>query len=207
MKTINLNKNISIRNCIVNFRNSKIDDFSAFAEGYHLAAKLLCEKLLQQNNFADFEGYPIIFLYRHSLELYLKFFIYKSAILINYKNLQHLEWKLEGTHNLVYLSISVKNSLEKLFPNDKELRTMLDELCELCLQFDKIDKSSYSFRYPIDNKGEFSSKNHQSINMDSLFRTMESYLEILNNIQFGIQIETDNIFYVIKELDKIKNGE
>lgn len=202
MKTINLNKKISNNNFVVNFRNLPVDDFSAFAEGYHLAAKNLSESLLKKHNFPDFEGYPIVFLYRHSMELYLKFLIYKSATLINYKKMVYLKIKFENSHELVYLSLLAKNFLTKLFPKDKKLKNVLEEIEEVCRQFELIDKSSFSFRYPIDTKGNFASKEHEIINIDSMYNTMEKYLNILETIQFGLDIENDNIYYLIEELNK-----
>ena len=201
MSEIKLNEKISNRNFVINFRDLPFDDFAAFGEGYHLAAKNLTENLIKKHNFPDYEGYPIIFLYRHSLELYLKFLIYKSAKLINFKSLKFLQIKLENSHKLIYLSNLAKDLLIKLFPNDKGLEDLMPEIIELCKQFETLDENSYSFRYPITTKGEISTDKHLVVNIDSVYNTMEKYLEILSNFHFGLNVEEENIYYVIEQLN------
>ena len=44
-------------------------DFGVFAKGYTLAANRLASLLLEAPRFSDYEAYPVVFLYRHALEL------------------------------------------------------------------------------------------------------------------------------------------
>ena len=70
-------------NVVFNFQGSPVGDLSAFAHGYHEAAKVLAERLHAAAGYADYEGYPILFLYRHALELYLKAVVYRGAMLLH----------------------------------------------------------------------------------------------------------------------------
>ena len=70
-------------NIVFNFRGSAIDDLVEFGHGYHIAGKKLIEDLENKKSYADYDGYPILFLYRHALELYFKAIVYKGANLLN----------------------------------------------------------------------------------------------------------------------------
>jgi len=48
-------------NVVLNFRRNPINDLVAFAEGYHHAGKRLAEQLEASPNYADYDGYPILF--------------------------------------------------------------------------------------------------------------------------------------------------
>jgi len=68
-------------NFVNRFTDNPKNDFGVFARGYFRAASKLAEQLLSKERFPDYEAYPVVFLYRHSLELYLKNIIYSSALL------------------------------------------------------------------------------------------------------------------------------
>ena len=69
-------------NIVFNFTGRPIEDLTAFALGYQQAAHSLAGRLAQSRGYADYEGYPVLFLYRHSLELYLKAIVYRGAMLL-----------------------------------------------------------------------------------------------------------------------------
>ena len=62
---------------------------------------------------------------------------------------------------------------------------------ETCDEFSEIDPRSDGYRYPIDSKGERSTKEHQMINLRAFADRMSSVLEDLDAIHFGLDIETD----------------
>ena len=61
---------------VISFTHDPKGDFGAFAKGYTLAANRLAASLLEGPRFPDYEAYPVVFLYRHALELSLKHIIY-----------------------------------------------------------------------------------------------------------------------------------
>ena len=64
---------------VISFTSDPKGDFGAFAKGYMLAANRLVRLLLEAPRFSDYEAYPVMFLYRHALELSLKHIIYGGA--------------------------------------------------------------------------------------------------------------------------------
>src|SRR5687768_11995684 len=69
-------------NIVFNFTAKPIRDLVVWAKGYHLAGHRLAERLAEAPHYADYEGYPVLFLYRHALELYGKAIVYRGAELM-----------------------------------------------------------------------------------------------------------------------------
>lgn len=55
-------------NIVISFKDNPIADFGIFAKGYHEAANQLSNAFLSKSYYGDYEGYPIVFLYRHAFE-------------------------------------------------------------------------------------------------------------------------------------------
>ena len=75
------NSNNNKNNFAISFTQNPKQDFGVFAKGYTRAASLLAEQLLDKPHFPDYEAYPVVFLYRHAFELYLKGFYYRAALI------------------------------------------------------------------------------------------------------------------------------
>lgn len=178
-------------NFVVSFTANPTNDFGVFAKGYTLAADRLTNLLLERTRFSDYEAYPIVFLYRHALELALKHIIYTSVTLSAFKSLDNIEGKLKNTHDLSKLAQTVESLLSLLFPEDDSLRDVIAIVKKTCSEFSDIDPKSDGYRYPIDIKGQRSTKQHQMINLRAFATRMFSVLENLDTIHFGINIETD----------------
>jgi hypothetical protein len=60
-------------NTVLNRRNIPAGDLFLYARSYHKAAKALAGSLqLDINPFAEFDICPVVFMYRHAVELHLK---------------------------------------------------------------------------------------------------------------------------------------
>ena len=68
-------------NVVFNFQRDPIGDLRGCGRGYHEAARRLANRFAEREG-PDYEGYPILYLYRHALELYLKAVVYKGAGLL-----------------------------------------------------------------------------------------------------------------------------
>ena len=55
----------------------------------------------------------------------------------------------------------------------------------------RIDRSSHAYRYPVDKKGQPSTKRNQEITLGTLATRMAAVLEDLDTVHFGLNIETD----------------
>src|ERR1017187_7171513 len=60
-------------NPVVNRHNVPAKDLFLYAQSFHKAAKALAGSLqLDASPFADFDASPVVFMYRHAVELHLK---------------------------------------------------------------------------------------------------------------------------------------
>jgi len=184
-------KNIDHTYFSISFTSNPKYDFGAFAKGYSYAASTLAQQLIEKMNFPDYDAYPIVFLYRHAFELNLKNIIYWSAKLLTFKGVEDIGERLFNTHDLVRLAEKVEMILLKAFPNDPSLHEFIQDVVCTAKEFSDIDPDSYSYRYPISTKGDYSTRQGQSINLSSLSAHMNIILEKLDTINFGLNIETD----------------
>jgi hypothetical protein len=180
-------------------------DFLIWAKSYKNSANYLLDNLIEKVHYNDSEGYPIFFLLRHSLELCLKDIIYRSAILISFENLEIIDKKLNDpknnkTHDLIYLNEKCSIVLTELFPKISEVLFLNVELKDLCLKISELDKNSFSYRYPIDNIGNYSTKPNQAIDLNELSIKFNNIFGIIENLSFGIFIEIEHLRPIIEDL-------
>ncbi len=184
---------------VISFTNDPKGDFGAFAKGYTLAANRLAASLLDAQRFPDYEAYPVVFLYRHALELSLKHIIYGGVELAAFRRMDEINEQLKNNHDLVSLSLTAGKVLSLLFPNDEMLGRLKTTVASLCKDWAEIDPGSYAYRYPIDTKGRPSTKKHQVVNLRALSNRMAEVLEDLDTVHFGLDMET----YQAQELYQI----
>jgi hypothetical protein len=187
---MSLNENLDTFNIVSSFSDNPKYDFDIYAKGYHKSAKSLSDKLYTQNSYADYEGYPIVFLYRHAFELNLKNIIYSGIRLLSLKKREAInDSEFYNKHNLNTLAKVGVAILTTLFKND--LDNEIKNILSIASDFSDLDYESFSYRYPIDKKGGYSTKKYQIINITSLTKTMEGLLDSIEAINFGLDIETD----------------
>jgi hypothetical protein len=176
---------------VSSWTNQPKKGFGIFARGYTLAANRLAKALLRARRFSDYEAYPVVFLYRHALELSLKHVIYSSIELAALRYLEDVDRRLQNSHDLTQLSKTARDVLMLLFPEDKSLRRVVSTFSATCDDLARIDPRSDGYRYPIDKNGKPSTKRHQVVNLQAFAARMSSVLEDLDTIHFGVNIETD----------------
>ncbi len=184
---------------VSSFSKNPLYDFGIYAKGYQESANILSVQFMNKTNFGDYEGYPIVFLYRHAFELSLKNIIYSGIKLCKLKNITNINNKLYNNHDLENLACDAKKILDVLF-NDYEIGNMLKRLISFAKEFSEIDPNSYSYRYPIDKKGDCSTPRNQAVNIESIYTNMNKILNEINIIDFGLNIETDQIEAIRKIL-------
>ncbi|MHC1751423.1 hypothetical protein [Humidesulfovibrio sp.] len=129
-------------NACVNWTHDK---FTLYSMGYKEAADTLVKHIDETGRKQDILVYPILFLYRHYLELMLKTIINDARIIFEGKG-----GYPKDTHNLNDLWNTCYPLLNKLSPNDsvKEFA----EIKRLFAEFTEFDPNSMPFRYPEDKK-------------------------------------------------------
>ncbi|CAG9166835.1 hypothetical protein LMG32289_01203 [Cupriavidus pampae] len=145
-----------------------------YAAGYKDAADALIAALAEGKAPLDSVVYPLVFLYRHGLELELK------LILPVARRLAGEEPASDQRHGLMPMWSELRRHLELLDPrqDEKELPAIEGFIHKL----DSIDPGSFSFRYPKSKKGEVSLPDLRHVNVRHLSEIMDSVFMMLSGI-------------------------
>ena len=130
----------------VTIPENEIPRFFMMVSGYNEAANHLVDKALEDRHERESLIFPILFLYRHYLELQLKYFI---SIYGHHAGIES-EWK---THNLTILWRRFKEILDEFMGEAQDPDNADTTVEKVVAQFAKVDPGSFSYRYPRDTKG------------------------------------------------------
>ena len=138
------------------WHNARLDlggkGWGSYALGYKNAADLLARRFLEHWQGNDNLTYPMVFLYRHYLELRLK-----EVIIIGEKLLDKpldIQQEILTDHHLEKLWKPCREILERLaengfWPKDSKESGKLDCVGKLIKEFQDKDPKAISFRYPV----------------------------------------------------------
>ena len=171
-------------NIVIGFTQVPMADFAAYARGYYNAARHLADSLVKRPGYPDYDGYPIVYLYRQSLELFMKGVIYGAARILRLVSEDEGLRRIHNVHDLPKLYGVAQEVLRRMpkFRDDPSLAAFLDQLQMVVQEFHEIDPSSYVFRYPIDREGKRASQHHLVLSIGDVrdtFTFLEPSLEAL----------------------------
>lgn len=166
-----------------------INKFFYFSESYRKAAESLFAKIMQPDFETHFLITPTIYLCRHFLELRIKELI--SGI--NYSNTG--TYTFPDGHNLDNLWNTYKSLLSNadstIVPNPTDLANVE----KLITEFNSIDSSSMSFRYPVEKD-----KKSETLNNLQSF-DMENFIEVMEKLFNFFYEQSGNLFQLIEMAD------
>lgn len=151
------------------------NDLSFIAGGYYKGANLLVETL--EKNPSNILVYPIVFLYRHYIEIQLK------AILLEFQTRGCQVNGLHG-HNLERLLTQVNTLC-----NQESLPPVSNHICDKILEFNDFDSTSQTFRYSEDRRGNQNIPEHDTLGLASLKETMKGVEQELYGLRTGLYEE------------------
>ena len=152
------------------------------SDGYKTAGDLMVEAAGHDDLARDTLVFPIIFSYRHFLEISLKY------LLATYGPTVGIEpnWR---SHDLATLWGSVLQVLEKYGTTDPDDAD--SNVGAIILEFAKIDPASYAYRYPVDRNGRLLPVAQNDLHLPTLADVMngianyfdgcDAYLDNLRN--------------------------
>ena len=121
---------------------------------------------------------PIVFLYRHALELYLKSVVYQAAVVtINERELRRAVPRLWREHSLLRLLRMAEPVLTDRTHPLVQMGSLYKDLSELARKIDEVDPGSYSFRYPVTSNGDPALPSHVFLNTFVLSEAMEKVFD------------------------------
>lgn len=187
----------SYGNIVLNFQNAANSEFGVYARAFHTAGQALFERMFDKSSYNSLEACPIIFLYRHALELYLK------AIVLHGDMILHIHGKtlltnrgLLQKHSLLPFLPLLKltfNAVGWTWELDIEGLQTFEGVEELLRDFETVDIGSYTFRYPVDTKGNPSVPHHFMVHMPTFCKRMDALLESLEASLMGLEVTEDRM--------------
>lgn len=172
--------NNSHYNICSSFSKNPKRDFTVYAKGYLNAANSLTNDLVQRENYADYEGYPIFFLYRHALELGIKNIIYWCIELSNFSDKQLSYGAIYESHQLLNLSETMMQFLKAIEGKQNSSLNEVEKVLEISKTITKLDPGSYSYRYPVNKQGNESTEKNQTFNLKLLSDDVNDCIRILD---------------------------
>ncbi len=194
------NKSSDFSNFEIGFTGRGIRELTIWGKGYWNAAQTITEKLLSDGHFPDYSCYPVIFNYRHAIELYMKGIIYDTVLISTFENKENLIETLIKSHKLLMIFEKLKRILIGLFPDDSSLIAAIDEIAIIVKEIEEIDNDSFSFRYPIDNSGRNIFSGPLIMNINAIRFACDTTLEKLDSISFMIEHIRSDISEIISEI-------
>jgi len=122
--------------------------FLAYIEGYKRAGDGIWEGIERNPSSAgvDYLVFPMIFTYRHYIELSIK------DVLAEGKFLDSTFPEFPPHHKLRELWTMAKGTIKQIGPDVSDVD--LDAMTALVDELDRLDRESFAFRYPITKKGQ-----------------------------------------------------
>ena len=134
-------------------------------DGYKTAGDLMIEAASQDRSLRDTLVFPIIFNYRHFLEISLKYLLATYGATVGIEPNWH-------THHLEMLWGSVLEMLDKYGTSDPDDADSI--VGGIILEFAKIDPDSYAYRYSVDRKGKPLPLTQNDLHLPTLADVMNS---------------------------------
>lgn len=166
-------------NALLNWSGRPLEDLITYAETYRSAAcRLVHAQRKLRLNAPDHCILPILFLYRHSLELFLKAIVYYGAQeSIAKADLIAAIPRLWKEHSLLKLHQMALPILQSNHGFDIDADDLSIRLADTASAIDTFDVGSYSFRYPVTTSGSPSLPTAFLVNMFFYSDEMESLLD------------------------------
>ncbi len=170
-------------NALLNWRKNSAAEITAYAWSYRCAAMNLISFREQRGiGSIDEHALPILFLYRHSFELYLKALVYRAAVVsIAEEELALAIPKLWREHSLVRLLAMSGPLLRSKFVHmwDDELE---EKIAHVAAELDEVDAGSYAFRYPVTSSGQPALPTHFQTNIFVYSEILENVMDDLSEL-------------------------
>ena len=156
-------------------------EFSQLARYYLESANALIEITFSDSSKLDVYIYSAVFLYRHSVELWLKELIWMSNFVLGRGK------TFPKKHDLMELWQSLKSNASSLLKSDFPLNMNEVQYVETTIEeIMKYDPESDAFRYPLDKKMQRPHSDVNHVNVKSLYERFNQIHEYFGRISYMI---------------------
>jgi hypothetical protein len=172
-------------NVVLNFMEFPKGELAAYGRSYHEAAQHLVQRIAA-SHYRDPDACPIVFLYRHAIELYLKSIIHwgnnllrlNGKPIVPHKNIfteHRLIVLLKRVRPILKFQKSLDNWGDSHFGGFRDVEKLIAEL-------EEFDPGSYSFRYPITTKGNDALPHHFLFNVIEFGEKFDQLMRMLDGL-------------------------
>ena len=158
-------------------------------DGYLKAGNLLIQACEENNNLRHILIYPIIFNFRHAIELAMKWVFIKYG---RYSSLPIDEDVLKR-HDLWQLWKQCKKILNEFGSNSEEI-SYVEQLIK---DFHDVDNNAEAFRYPIDKQGEVFPLPEHRIDLRNVRDVMEGLAIFFDGVDGQLGTNTGDLGWPI----------
>ena len=179
------------------FSNVPEKEFGYYGEAFYDAARVLVRSIARRRGHKMADVLPVLFLYRHAIELSAK------AVILSGNNLMSItgqgktqhevfddfkKWK----HRLCPLLPPIKRvfdyaNWEWYWPNS-EIETFAD-VKAVFSDLELLDPNSFTFRYPTNLRGERSARADMQFGLTTTINVLDALAEALQTSVFGLDAE------------------
>jgi hypothetical protein len=150
-----------------------------FARGFHDAADALVE-IYATGGYPDYVAPPVVFLYRHAAELYLKGVIWMGDDLLKVlkrptSNTGGIDFSSHQLSVLLPFAEFVINSFGLIW-NENERGSYADGV-SLLAELERVDPNSFTFRYPITKSRQPTKEPEFGFNLYAFAEPLSNVLE------------------------------
>jgi hypothetical protein len=164
--------------------------FGRYAEAFRRGGRFLAARLAAAEGYSDLDACPIVFLYRHSLELYLKGIGLAGGRILHLRGIAlPNSQKLLKTHRLSAITPFVQRIFSEIewdWETDVEGLRTFQEFEALIGEIEKVDAESFAFRYPVSTRGESSLPRNFRFNVFEFSDKLEPLLDGLDGVNAGL---------------------
>jgi hypothetical protein len=190
-------------NIVLNWRGAPDEEFGVYATAFLEGARCLARRALRQGRVRDLDALPIVFLYRHALELSMKAIVLRGN--------QHMSLRGEGVPDERLWKTLAGHRLTGLLPHVRHVFTFVGwkwrwpdprirpfaEVQRILHDLDSVDPASFAFRYPTNKHGDGAVPHHFSFNLHGFVSVVDALAEALDTAVFGLNAEYDRASEVL----------
>jgi hypothetical protein len=180
-------------NVTLNYWGHPVNKFAQVADSYRGAASVLW-KNFEADKRSDFDAYPLVFMYRHALELYLKaVLILGNQLAITTDNEDLHTDNVFKSHSLTENLVVVKRIFAEAGWEEDYPHMGLEEpfFEDMLKEFDELDKGSYTFRYTVKTDGTANIEKDFAFSVPNFVAIMDRILNNLSGACYGLEEMSD----------------
>jgi hypothetical protein len=180
-------------NVVLNFMGRPEAEFDIYAAAFWRAGRSLASSLAKQRGFRDFDACPIVFLYGHALELYMKAIVHRGRSLVSLAGKKlPIHPRALNRHDLLPLTEPLHYIFKHVgwtwMTEVEGVRTFRNFKAIVR----EIDLLGTAFRYPLNTKGQPNVSHHFVFNVLEFATKLEAAIRLLDGAVTGLEEEWDH---------------